>query len=242
MPSEIRSLPRAGDEREIRRLAGSLARANGISFALTFGVVVGVSLCLATLWLVVKGGPLPGNTLQVLGYLLPGYGVSPSGALVGLLWGVLGGFAMAFPSAWLYYRGVLQQIARSGRDPAPSPVLSPVRIDVLYFAAACGLLCGCALFLATVFLVVEHQLDEPLGPHLGLLAQYLPGYRISVLGGVIGFFYFLVIGGAVFACTAAIYNRLVSKTRHVAYDASPRPLEPRVLQLGSGRQVGVGPR
>jgi len=196
-------------ETDIAQLSTSLARVNALCFAVMFGVIAGAGLWVATVFLVVKGGPDPGHTLGVLSYVFPGYSVSVGGAFVGLLWFSGLGFLISLLPAWIYYRGVLLQIERSGVRVLTAAINRVVRIHAPYFAVAFGLLCGSALLLSTLCLIVKHSPGEPLGPHLSLLSQYLPGYQITVGGSLLGFLYFLAIGSAVFACVAWIYNRLM---------------------------------
>ena len=72
---------------------------------------------------------------------------------------------------------------------------------------AFGTLCGLALFVATIFLVVKGG-PHP-GLHLALLGVYFPGYRVTLVGSVIGFVYAFVGGYAVGRTIATIYNRLL---------------------------------
>jgi hypothetical protein len=71
---------------------------------------------------------------------------------------------------------------------------------------AIGLLFGLGLFAATNILVARG--GEHIGPHLGLLSVYFPGYRVSFLGSFIGFVYAFVVGYATGRTIGAIYNRL----------------------------------
>ena len=84
------------------------------------------------------------------------------------------------------------------------------RVNALAFSLGAGLVMGLGLFLATNWLVVKggpvvgsHEL---VGPHLGLLGQFFPGYRVSFLGSLIGFAYSFVLGAAVFYAGAWLYN------------------------------------
>jgi protoporphyrinogen oxidase len=69
------------------------------AFGLAVGVVSGVLLCVATLALVLKGGPRVGPHLQLLGQYFPGYRVSAAGSVVGLAYGLLAGFAVGWSFA-----------------------------------------------------------------------------------------------------------------------------------------------
>jgi len=73
---------------------------------------------------------------------------------------------------------------------------------------AMGLLLAFALFVATNFLVLKG--GPEVGPHLALLGQYLPGYRVSFVGSLIGFVYLFVIGYGIGRIIGTVYNRMVS--------------------------------
>src|SRR5260370_17935025 len=55
-----------------------------------------------------------------------------------------------------------------------------------------GILLGTGLFLATNFLVLKG--GKNVGAHLGLLANFFPGYRVTFLGSIVGFCYAFVLG------------------------------------------------
>jgi hypothetical protein len=67
-----------------------------------------------------------------------------------------------------------------------------------------GLLLGLGLFIATNVLVLKG--GEVVGPHLGLIGVYLPGYRVSFVGSLIGFVYLFVIGYGLGRLIGAVYN------------------------------------
>jgi hypothetical protein len=72
---------------------------------------------------------------------------------------------------------------------------------------AIGLLLGVGLFVATNVLVLKGGAE--VGPHLGLLRIFLPGYSVSFIGSLIGFVYMFVIGYAVGRVIGTVYNRMV---------------------------------
>ena len=72
---------------------------------------------------------------------------------------------------------------------------------------ALGLLMGLGLFVATNVLVVRG--GEVVGPHLGLLSLFFPGYRVTFLGSLVGFVYAFVVGYGFGRTVSVIYNRLV---------------------------------
>ncbi len=71
---------------------------------------------------------------------------------------------------------------------------------------AMGLLLGLGLFFATVLLVLKG--GPNVGPHLSLIGQYLPGYRVTWGGAFIGFVYLFVIGYAIGRLIGGVYNAL----------------------------------
>jgi hypothetical protein len=66
---------------------------------------------------------------------------------------------------------------------------------------------GLGVFAATNFLVVRG--GEVVGPHLELLSIFLPGYRVTFLGSLLGFVYAFVVGYGFGRTVSVIYNRLV---------------------------------
>jgi len=70
--------------------------------AVTFGMVGGVGLFIATAWLLVRGGENVGQHLGLLSNYLPGYSVTWGGAVVGLLYGALVGAVIGAAIAWTY--------------------------------------------------------------------------------------------------------------------------------------------
>jgi hypothetical protein len=71
-----------------------------------------------------------------------------------------------------------------------------------------GLLLGLGLFMATNVLVLKG--GDVVGPHLGLLSMFFPGYSVTFVGSLIGFVYAFVLGYAFGRTVSLIYNRLIS--------------------------------
>jgi hypothetical protein len=82
-----------------------------------------------------------------------------------------------------------------------------IRMTVRGLGIAMGLLFALGLFAATNILILRG--GENIGAHLGLLAAYFPGYRVSFAGSVIGSVYAFVIGYGIGCSIAIVYNRLV---------------------------------
>ena len=81
-----------------------------------------------------------------------------------------------------------------------------LRLDAMLAGITTGLVAGLGLFLATNWLVLKG--GDPIGPHLVLLAQFLPGYRVTFLGSLIGFVWAFVWGFAAGWSVSRLYNRL----------------------------------
>lgn len=73
---------------------------------------------------------------------------------------------------------------------------------------AIGLLLGLSLLAATLTLVLKG--GEVVGPHLGLLSVYFPGYSVTAVGSLVGFVYAFVLGYGIGRTVSVIYNRLIA--------------------------------
>jgi hypothetical protein len=88
-----------------------LIRMSALFSGVAAGVLLGTGLFLATLWLLIKGGPNVGSHLRLLGQFLIGYDVTLAGSFVGLAYGfVIGMFAGM--SLALSYNAVLDLRSR----------------------------------------------------------------------------------------------------------------------------------
>lgn len=83
-------------------ILAAFARLHQTALGIALGLVCGLALCAATLWLVLKGGPVVGPTLSLLNQYFPGYSVTVTGALVGLLYGVGVGFPVGWTIAFVW--------------------------------------------------------------------------------------------------------------------------------------------
>lgn len=72
-----------------------------------------------------------------------------------------------------------------------------------------GLILGLTLFVATNVLVLRG--GDTVGPHLGLLGVYLPGYRVTFVGSLIGFVYTFVIGYGMGRLVGIVYNAMARR-------------------------------
>ncbi len=72
-----------------------------------------------------------------------------------------------------------------------------------------GMVGGVGFFAATAWLLIRG--GPRVGPTLGLLGNYFPGYSVTWPGAIIGFLYGAVVGGAVGWSMARVYNRVASR-------------------------------
>jgi hypothetical protein len=94
-------------------------------------------------------------------------------------------------------------------DPAWALLQSSVaRLRASIMTVVFGLVGGAGLFTATLWLVIRG--GPTVGPHLGLLGQYFPGYTVTWLGCFVGFFYGALVGGASGWLIAWVYNRIAN--------------------------------
>jgi tetrahydromethanopterin S-methyltransferase subunit G len=86
-----------------------------------------------------------------------------------------------------------------------------LKLDGNVWGLVFGILLGLMIFVATNFLLIKG--GEVIGPHLGLLSQFLFGYSVSFVGSLIGFGYGLLYGYVAGFVTAWVYNRVVALKR-----------------------------
>jgi len=84
-----------------------------------------------------------------------------------------------------------------------------VRLRVRVMALAFAMVGGLGLFVATAWLVLRG--GTVVGPHLGLLANYLPGYTVTWTGAIVGLAYGALLGAAAGGATAWVYNRVAAR-------------------------------
>ena len=72
----------------------SLMRLNARAWGISTGLLLGIGLFLATVFLVVRGGPNVGQHLAMLRVFFPGYSVTWLGAFVGFVYAFVLGYGM----------------------------------------------------------------------------------------------------------------------------------------------------
>jgi hypothetical protein len=81
-----------------------------------------------------------------------------------------------------------------------------LRLNAVVYGVVTGMLLALGLFVATNWLVFKGGVV--VGPHLGLLGYFLPGYRVTFTGSLIGLGYGLGGGFVLGYVVAWLYNRL----------------------------------
>ncbi|MEO5800907.1 MAG: hypothetical protein ABIZ70_12320 [Gemmatimonadales bacterium] len=79
------------EEREVRR---AILRLNSQAWGVSFGMLLGLGLFIATVVLVVKGGDNVGAHLNLLSVYFPGYRVTWPGAFLGFVYAFVLGYAL----------------------------------------------------------------------------------------------------------------------------------------------------
>ena len=72
----------------------SLLRLNARAWGIAAGLLLGGGLFLATVFLVIRGGPNPGQHLSMLRVFFPGSSVTWLGAFVGFIYGFVLGYGL----------------------------------------------------------------------------------------------------------------------------------------------------
>ena len=92
---------------EPQALRTALARLNARAWGIAVGLLLGGGLFLATIILVVRGGPHMGLHLNLLGVYFPGYSVSVGGSFVGFVYGFVLGYILGRIIGTVYNRLVV---------------------------------------------------------------------------------------------------------------------------------------
>jgi hypothetical protein len=81
------------------------------------------------------------------------------------------------------------------------------RLGVIALAVAMGCVFALGLWFATVMLLMKDTpAGVPIGPHLALLSNFMPGYSVSWSGSLLGAFYAFLMGCGFGAIVAAVWN------------------------------------
>ena len=197
------------------KLLDAAIRFNAMMLGLTAGTLAAVITYIATHASIAKWGVDSSNYLSLLAIFFPGYSVTISGAWVGALWAFVYFGTCSWLSYRLYGRVLGTRVADSllSTMPTDNPVLKPsvLRLHGVSLGLALGAIAAIGLFCSTAWLVLRGTAGESV--HAALLANYVPGYSVSIFGGLLGA---AEVFGLVFIASvllATIYNKIV-KLRH----------------------------
>ena len=91
-----------------QRIREGLLALNAQAWGISFGLLLGGGLFLATNFLVIKGGQQVGKHLVLLSAFFPGYRVSFAGSLLGFVYGFVCGWALGRIIGAVYNRLALR--------------------------------------------------------------------------------------------------------------------------------------
>jgi len=93
----------ADDQRALESLVLTrLMRLNATVQGVVTGLIAGLTVFIATNWLIIKGGPVVGPHLALLGQFFIGYRVTFVGSLVGFAYGFVLGIGVAYGVARMH--------------------------------------------------------------------------------------------------------------------------------------------
>jgi hypothetical protein len=199
------------------KLLNAAIRFNALMLGLTAGTLAAVVMYIATHASIAKWGTDSGNYLGLLGIFFPGYSVSSGGAWVGAFWAFVYFGTCSSLSYRLYGRVLGTRVADSllSTVPTENPVLKPsvLRLHGFSLGLAMGAIAALGLFSSTAWLVVRGTADESV--NAALFSNYIPGYSVSILGGLWGAIELFVLVFVGSLLLAAVYNKIV-EIRHIA--------------------------
>ncbi len=98
----MRVTPRANAAEDEEVLLRAVLRLNGNLLGLVLGTFAAALIFVATMFLVLKGGPIVGPHLGLLANVFIGYRVTLSGSFIGAAYGFLTGYVSGLFIAWVY--------------------------------------------------------------------------------------------------------------------------------------------
>lgn len=197
------------------KLLYAAIRFNSLMLGITGGVLSAGIMYFATIASLAKWGDQSGNYLGLLAVFFPGYSVSAGGAWIGAFWGFVYAAVFFSLSYRLYGRVLGTRIADLllSSQPSDNPVLKPsiLRLHGMSLGTALGAMAALGLFCSTSWLVIRGTAHESV--HAALLSNYIPGYSVSIVGGLIGALQMFVVVFVAALVLAAVYNKVV-EMRH----------------------------
>jgi len=81
------------------------------------------------------------------------------------------------------------------------------------FGILLGFLLGGLLFLATNVLILTGR-GGHVGSHFALIPVFFPGYGVTFIGSIVGFFYMFLLGCIAGVVTGLVYNKIARATAY----------------------------
>lgn len=98
-------------------------------------------------------------------------------------------------------------MARREEDEARAVSRAVARIHRGVLGLVCAFIGSVGLFTMTAWLLIKG--GHTVGPHLGLLGQFFPGYSVTWTGSLVGLFYGALVGGIGGWLIGTVYNGVV---------------------------------
>lgn len=197
------------------KLLSAAIRFNALMLGVTAGTLAAVIIFFATHASIARWGSESGNYLSLLAIFFPGYSVTSSGAWVGAFWAFIYSATFSSLSYRLYGRVLGTRITDLLLSTAPTenPVLKPsiLRLHGFSLGLAIGTLAALGLFCSTAWLVVRGTAGDSV--HAALFSNYIPGYSVTILGGLWGAIELFALVFIACLMLAVVYNKLV-EMRH----------------------------
>jgi hypothetical protein len=193
-------------------LLNAAIKFNALILGLTCGTLAALIIFFGTQVSMDKWGVDAGNYLGLLAVFFPGYSVSSGGAWIGALWAFVYAGTFSSLTYWLYGRvlGARIREIRFQADNVGNPVLKPsiLRLHGRSLGLAVGTTVALGLFCSTIWLVIRGTAGESV--HAALLSNYIPGYSVSIAGGLRGALELFVVVFLACLLLATVYNKLVT--------------------------------
>jgi hypothetical protein len=194
------------------KLLNAAIRFNALMLGLTAGTLAALITYFATHASIAKWGSDSGNYLSLLAIFFPGYTVTSSGAWIGAFWAFVYAGTFSALSYRLYGKVLGTRIADIlvSTVPTENPVLKPsvLRLHGISLGLALGAIAAFGLFSSTAWLVIRGTADQSV--HAALFANYIPGYSVSILGGLLGAVELFALVFVACLLLAAVYNKIVA--------------------------------
>ena len=197
------------------KLLHAAIRFNALMLGLTGGTLAALIVYFSTQASITKWGSDSGNYLGLFAVFFPGYEVTKVGAWVGAFWAFVYAAILSSLSYRLYGRVLGTRISEIllSAEQSDNPLLKPsvMRLHGTSLGLAMGAMAALGLFLSTAWLVVRGTAGESV--HAALLSNYIPGYSVSIGGGLLGALELFIVVFIACFLLATVYNKLV-EIRH----------------------------